>query len=76
MDSNQWWELYDVATSRHYYYNAQTRDTVWERPKNGDIIPLSRLQVVWMFSMCVCPMAICMCLHVQLHVCILSSVCC
>ena len=64
MDSNQWWELYDVATSRHYYYNAQTRDTIWERPKNGDIIPLSRLQVVWMFCL------VCASIYGYLYVCV------
>ena len=50
MDSNQWWELYDVMTERFYYYNAQTGETIWNKPVNGDIIPLSKLQV----RACVC----------------------
>ncbi|CAI8043664.1 Rho GTPase-activating protein 39 [Geodia barretti] len=42
---NQWWELYDQSSDRNYYYNANTEDTVWERPTgDADIIPLSKIQ--------------------------------
>lgn len=41
----QWWELYDVKTKRHYYYNTQTEETVWHKPSNySEIIPLAKLQ--------------------------------
>ena len=45
MEENQWWELYDSATRRSYYYNPMSTETVWIRPIHGDIIPLARLQV-------------------------------
>lgn len=38
------WELYDPNTSRYYYYNATTQQTVWHRPKNAETIPLAKLQ--------------------------------
>ena len=60
MDSNQWWELYDVRTEKFYYYNAQTGDTVWIKPEVGDIIPLSKLQVCVRACVRVC---------VSLHMC-------
>ncbi|XP_065072074.1 rho GTPase-activating protein 39-like isoform X2 [Rhopilema esculentum] len=41
---NQWWELYDATTRRYYYYNASSQKTVWRKPKDGDIIPLAKLQ--------------------------------
>ena len=44
-DENQWWELFDANTKRHYYYNAQTQRTVWQRPAGVDVIPLAKLQV-------------------------------
>ena len=44
-DDNQWWELFDPNTSRFYYYNASSQQTVWHRPQNCDIIPLAKLQV-------------------------------
>lgn len=44
-NENQWWELFDVNSQRHYYYNAQTQRTVWQRPTGADIIPLAKLQV-------------------------------
>jgi len=44
-DDNQWWELFDQATQRFYYYNATSQKTVWHRPHNCDIIPLAKLQV-------------------------------
>ncbi|KAK8763911.1 hypothetical protein V5799_033479 [Amblyomma americanum] len=50
-DDNQWWELFDQNTSRFYYYNASSQLTVWHRPKNCDIIPLAKLQVVYMLCM-------------------------
>ena len=43
---NQWWELYDPSTRRYYYYNATNQKTVWRKPKDGDIIPLAKLQVI------------------------------
>lgn len=46
MSDNQWWELYDQNNEQHYYYNAHTGATVWDRPGNGaDIISLTKLQV-------------------------------
>lgn len=45
-DDNQWWELFDQNTSRFYYYNASSQQTVWHRPKNCDIIPLAKLQTL------------------------------
>ena len=44
--ANQWWELYDTNTKRYYYYNAASQETVWYKPKDGDIIPLSKLQML------------------------------
>ena len=44
-DNNQWWELFDLNTSRFYYYNATSQKTVWHRPSDCDIIPLAKLQV-------------------------------
>ncbi|XP_065670803.1 rho GTPase-activating protein 39 isoform X2 [Hydra vulgaris] len=44
--ANQWWELFDVVTERNYYYNATSQKTVWRKPKDGDIIPLSNLQML------------------------------
>ncbi|KAL3315363.1 hypothetical protein Ciccas_006005 [Cichlidogyrus casuarinus] len=44
LSNNQWWELYDIKTGRHYYHNAQTRETVWNKPPNADIIPLAKIQ--------------------------------
>ncbi|XP_066916996.1 rho GTPase-activating protein 39-like [Clytia hemisphaerica] len=43
---NQWWELFDSNTKRYYYYNATSQKTVWHKPKEGDIIPLSKLQML------------------------------
>ena len=45
MDDNQWWELLDVDSDQYYYHNAVTKETVWDRPGTGDIIPLTELQV-------------------------------
>ena len=46
MSTNQWWELIDEATSRNYYYNATTGETIWNRPDDdADIIPLTKVQV-------------------------------
>ena len=46
MSSNQWWELIDEATSRNYYYNATTGETIWNKPDDSaDIIPLTKVQV-------------------------------
>jgi hypothetical protein len=45
-EENQWWELYDASSKRHYYYNAKNHRTVWQRPASADIIPLAKLQVV------------------------------
>lgn len=42
---DQWWELFDSKTSRFYYYNVSSQQTVWHRPANVDIIPLAKLQV-------------------------------
>lgn len=42
---NQWWELFDIKVQRNYYYNSTTRETVWEKPVDGDIIPLAKIQV-------------------------------
>eukprot|EP01147_Barroeca_monosierra_P010949 gene10949-3021_t len=41
---NQWWELRDAKSGRAYYYNAATKATVWDRPQQGDIVPLAKLQ--------------------------------
>ena len=45
--SNQWWELWDSNTQRHYYFNTFTKETVWHRPDDQtcDIIPLAKIQV-------------------------------
>lgn len=43
---NQWWELFDSNTKCYYYYNATSQKTVWHKPKDGDIIPLSKLQML------------------------------
>ena len=45
MDDNQWWELLDAESDQYYYHNAVTKETVWDRPEAGDIIPLTELQV-------------------------------
>ncbi|KAM4030270.1 rho GTPase-activating protein 39-like isoform 2-T2 [Anomaloglossus baeobatrachus] len=45
-DENQWWELYDQQSGRFYYYNALSRQTVWHRPQQCDIVPLAKLQAV------------------------------
>uniref|UniRef100_H3BHK9 Rho GTPase-activating protein 39 n=1 Tax=Latimeria chalumnae TaxID=7897 RepID=H3BHK9_LATCH len=45
-DENQWWELFDQNNNRFYYYNAITRQTVWHRPQNCDIVPLAQLQAM------------------------------
>lgn len=42
--SNQWWELFDGNTGRPYYYNANSQATIWEKPADGDIIGLAKLQ--------------------------------
>ncbi|CAG5094745.1 Oidioi.mRNA.OKI2018_I69.XSR.g13832.t1.cds [Oikopleura dioica] len=41
---NQWWELFDHASGRFYYYNTVKSMTVWHRPIDADIIPLARFQ--------------------------------
>ncbi|CAH8523107.1 unnamed protein product [Schistosoma turkestanicum] len=41
---NQWWELFDIKAQRNYYYNSSTRETVWQKPIDGDIIPLTKIQ--------------------------------
>ncbi|KAJ8404647.1 hypothetical protein AAFF_G00335100 [Aldrovandia affinis] len=43
-DGNQWWELFDANNGRFYYYNSASRQTVWHRPRNCDVVPLARLQ--------------------------------
>lgn len=43
-DASQWWELFDKNTQRFYYYNFASQKTVWHRPLNCDIIPLTKLQ--------------------------------
>ncbi|CAH8575085.1 unnamed protein product [Schistosoma bovis] len=43
---NQWWELFDIKVQRNYYYNSTTRETVWEKPVDGDIIPLAKIQLL------------------------------
>ena len=47
-EGHQWWELYDVKTSRFYYYNASTQQTCWQKPKHNSaiIIPLAKLQLL------------------------------
>lgn len=47
-DGHQWWELFDVKTSRFYYYNATTQQTCWQKPKNNSsiIIPLAKFQLL------------------------------
>lgn len=45
-DKNQWWELYDQQSSRFYYYNALSNQTVWHRPPQCDIVPLAKLQAM------------------------------
>ncbi|KAI1890848.1 hypothetical protein AGOR_G00157830 [Albula goreensis] len=43
-DGNQWWELFDANNGRFYYFNSASRQTVWHRPRNCDVVPLARLQ--------------------------------
>ncbi|CAD5209661.1 unnamed protein product [Bursaphelenchus xylophilus] len=43
-NENQWWELFDNTTNRFYYYNPCSTETVWQKPKECDIIPLAKLQ--------------------------------
>ena len=45
-DGNQWWELFDPHSGRFYYYNSTGRRTVWHRPQDADIVPLSQLQAM------------------------------
>ncbi|MBN3304051.1 RHG39 protein, partial [Amia calva] len=45
-DGSQWWELFDSNNNRFYYYNSATRQTVWHRPQNCDIVPLAQLQAM------------------------------
>ncbi|XP_041952760.1 rho GTPase-activating protein 39 isoform X2 [Alosa sapidissima] len=45
-DGNQWWELFDSANSRFYYYNCTSQQTVWHRPTACDIVPLAQLQAM------------------------------
>ncbi|KAJ1124683.1 hypothetical protein NDU88_003132 [Pleurodeles waltl] len=45
-DEKQWWELFDQNNNRFYYYNAISRQTVWHRPQNCDIVPLAQLQAM------------------------------
>ncbi|XP_029287716.1 rho GTPase-activating protein 39 isoform X1 [Cottoperca gobio] len=45
-DGNQWWELFDHHSGRFYYYNSTGRRTVWHRPQDADIVPLSQLQAM------------------------------
>ncbi|KAA0707698.1 Rho GTPase-activating protein 39 [Triplophysa tibetana] len=45
-DGNQWWELFDPQSNRFYYYNSAGRVTVWHRPQDADIVPLSQLQAM------------------------------
>ena len=40
------WLLCFQNTSRFYYYNATSQQTVWHRPANCDIIPLAKLQTL------------------------------
>lgn len=40
----EWWELFDVKNELPYYYNTETKATVWARPKQGLIIPLAKIQ--------------------------------
>ncbi|VDQ04338.1 unnamed protein product [Trichobilharzia regenti] len=42
---NQWWELFDPNAQRNYYYNSSTRETIWQKPSDGEIIPLAKIQV-------------------------------
>eukprot|EP00117_Sycon_ciliatum_P029557 scpid50616/ scgid23504/ Rho GTPase-activating protein 39 len=44
MTDDQWWELYDNDCECYYYYCAATQQTVWERPEDSEVIPLSKLQ--------------------------------
>lgn len=46
-NDTQWWELYDQKTRRYYYYCAGTDTTVWHKPKDVEIIALSKLQVLF-----------------------------
>uniref|UniRef100_A0A914EDM1 Rho GTPase-activating protein 39 n=1 Tax=Acrobeloides nanus TaxID=290746 RepID=A0A914EDM1_9BILA len=46
MQPNQVWELYDSTTSRFYYYNPNTTETIWQKPAGCDIIPLAKLQLL------------------------------
>ncbi|TNN05666.1 Rho GTPase-activating protein isoform 3, partial [Schistosoma japonicum] len=43
---NQWWELFDIKAQRNYYYNSSSRETVWQKPVDGDIIPLAKIQLL------------------------------
>lgn len=47
-NDTQWWELYDQKTRRYYYYCAGTDTTVWHKPKDVEIIALSKLQVLFL----------------------------
>lgn len=46
--AHQWWELYDDKTSRFYYYNANTLETKWQKPKEKGviIIPLAKFHIL------------------------------
>src|SRR5688572_14152385 len=47
-EGHQWWELFDVQTSRFYYYNSMTQQTCWQKPKSSSavIIPLAKFQLL------------------------------
>jgi hypothetical protein len=39
MSTNQVWEKYfDLTHNRPYYYNPTTEETVWDEPKDAEII--------------------------------------
>ena len=41
-NDNQWWELFDKKTNKHYYFNATLNKTVWKRPMGADNSPSYR----------------------------------
>lgn len=54
MTDDQWWELYDNDCECYYYYCAASQETVWERPEDAEVIPLSKLQVSAQVGICLC----------------------
>lgn len=39
-----WYELYDLNHKRPYYYHLGGGQTVWTKPKDGVVLPLTSLK--------------------------------